>query len=1169
MIRNGAAKQVREGEDVPNKTGRPAQVKCAIDPEVSNHSILPIDDCIKHVATLETGCAMSQSHLQRTLSSQIPTNQNLAISGHGKTAPKVTNSRVESIIPTNSVLDIGPVPSARHSSDVIPTIGPFDPISIRNNFTSDRQCLTNAPGSSNGIAASAEQQPTEIINDTNKTTTRVPDQKSCNLTDVQNGAAAYATPGNTSTTKLDKPIQIECSSCNCHKTKQKEHAQSTPQDRPVYGSPERLAQDKGKFEMSPSLQNSSLSFFQLTPPSSYQRRHAFDTLSPISAALRYQSPIQRNRARKNSFNTLLPEHQTEGLDLGLSSTTIPPFFNFDWPSITDDYGLDYKINRSPSQHSNALAEEPPSTLLGKDNHAIYQLFNGQSELLPTRIESFDSTSLSKDSHSHTELIRQNAQEFNALKDFTRVEPGDSSHSAREFPILVPQHTLILDKEAAPTNSSAEVWNKRSEGNRCVSPTTVMSEPQELTPKGSGQTRRAIRTVRLTPKTEDIPSEIKSQKPKRGKRRRIGAVYSFDDEIEEEEAEEEGEEESTSHWSHEPYVTPKKKVMKTPKQKVSTGGRQSRQAQKHYIGIHDHVGETADTPFELEMIDENLTPTSKRRNKARFVAPDIPTDLAISRYYERDANTQINISFNFVEDTQGMDGNMNTKQSEYIKALDNAEDNLAIGAAQSALAPCLITPLKYLRTSLDGGRSHSTEKATPTLAQIVTSDSVQSTNSYTSVHSGLVRNMMDEFSSYKNFTVVKLHRTDDLAMNFNQATAATSDIDQMLASDDVHNLSSSTLSGNTCNRSDPETIELNPIKNPNPVETMCSRTIQVRVALSDFGLPTNTPTIDWRDRNTGLPFSVFDDTNPFSHQFIVTAHIEPRLQSSVYSTLGLPYFGKDRVYRHSLENDNGKSAYSTDTNSLLHQIQAHLRTQATSSPASKNINATVGQPSMLSGKTQYSENASSSPHSASSAQNSSSESKDNSDTTVSRYRNYTRSQKSATSARETPVRSCSRRSKRIFDEDNEYGKDMSKSRGSTAPVTHWTPGMSRYLGVTRGAAPGRRMDNKVVWYATVALTEVKKMMPDVPARLGSHYSMRRRAEEYFVSRSLQYGLDPELKLRPGWPGEDIAYALEKAVGIDMRTGNPLPSFCPMSVETVEKVVSQIRKAMGDGNYQQSG
>lgn len=108
-------------------------------------------------------------------------------------------------------------------------------------------------------------------------------------------------------------------------------------------------------------------------------------------------------------------------------------------------------------------------------------------------------------------------------------------------------------------------------------------------------------------------------------------------------------------------------------------------------------------------------------------------------------------------------------------------------------------------------------------------------------------------------------------------------------------------------------------------------------------------------------------------------------------------------------------------------------------------------------------------------------------------------------------------------------------GTNKPA--WQPGLSRFLGVSRGQGPkGVRM----VWYATISLSRVYKSTQG-PKRLGSHYISRERAEQYYISRSRMYGLDETKKLRSDWPGEEVAFRMELEAGIDPVTGIPFSEF----------------------------
>jgi hypothetical protein len=81
---------------------------------------------------------------------------------------------------------------------------------------------------------------------------------------------------------------------------------------------------------------------------------------------------------------------------------------------------------------------------------------------------------------------------------------------------------------------------------------------------------------------------------------------------------------------------------------------------------------------------------------------------------------------------------------------------------------------------------------------------------------------------------------------------------------------------------------------------------------------------------------------------------------------------------------------------------------------------------------------------------------------------------------------------------------------------WQPGMSRYLGVVQGIGK-----NSGLWYATA--------QRGVGNRFSSHFTSRDRAEAYAVTKYTELGIDPDLKIRPGWPGEAEARRLNVLAG----------------------------------------
>lgn len=82
---------------------------------------------------------------------------------------------------------------------------------------------------------------------------------------------------------------------------------------------------------------------------------------------------------------------------------------------------------------------------------------------------------------------------------------------------------------------------------------------------------------------------------------------------------------------------------------------------------------------------------------------------------------------------------------------------------------------------------------------------------------------------------------------------------------------------------------------------------------------------------------------------------------------------------------------------------------------------------------------------------------------------------------------------------------------------WQPGMSRYLGVVQGIGK-----NSGLWYATA--------QRGVGKRFSSHFTCRERAEAYAVAKYIELGIDPETKVRPGWPGEAEAARLNALAGL---------------------------------------
>jgi hypothetical protein len=102
---------------------------------------------------------------------------------------------------------------------------------------------------------------------------------------------------------------------------------------------------------------------------------------------------------------------------------------------------------------------------------------------------------------------------------------------------------------------------------------------------------------------------------------------------------------------------------------------------------------------------------------------------------------------------------------------------------------------------------------------------------------------------------------------------------------------------------------------------------------------------------------------------------------------------------------------------------------------------------------------------------------------------------------------------------------------TCSGNSWRPGMSRYLGVTRGTGM-----NSHYWLATGSCPPNAQYARG--QKFGSHFLKRSAAEAYLVQQYTRLGVDVRRKVRPGWTGEERARQLELAEGFDVDSGHKI-------------------------------